>query len=109
MLFLALCVLVLFVHNSAAFNSTAWTYDGTQAEKSLWLSSAAYCEPSTYLTRSFSSGPTAGFVATHHIQDTATDTQGFVGYLPSDKSIYVAFRGSTDTRYKNNYLCLKQH
>lgn len=39
-------------------------------------------------------GPATGFVPTYVIYDSKTDTQGYIGYLPSDKSIYVVFRGS---------------
>lgn len=60
-------------------------------------------------------GPTSGFIVTDTINDKK-DTQGFIGYLPSDKSIYVVFRGSssiqnwitdltvTKTSY-NEYCC----
>ena len=39
-------------------------------------------------------GTAQGFVVTKEIYDKGTDTHGFVGYLPSDNSIYVSFRGS---------------
>ena len=42
-------------------------------------------------------GPTKGFVVTKTINDKK-DTQGFIGYLPSDKSIYVVFRGSSSVQ-----------
>jgi len=80
-------------------NSTLTTgaYDGNQAQTSMWLSAAAYCGKSSYKSRTFK-GPTTGFVVTAVIEDTATDTQGYVGYLPSDKSIYVVYRGSSSIR-----------
>ena len=37
---------------------------------------------------------TADFVYTDTIYDPTNDTEGYVGYLPSDESIYVVFRGS---------------
>lgn len=40
------------------------------------------------------SNETAGFVTTKVIYNKSKDVEGFVGYLPSDNSIYVAFRGS---------------
>lgn len=40
------------------------------------------------------SGASEGFIVTYVIYDPATDTEGFVGFLPSDQSIYVVFRGS---------------
>lgn len=73
------------------------SYDSNQAQIGLWLSAAAYCGKSTYQSRTFK-GPTTGFVVTSVVADTASDTQGFVGYLPSDKSIYVVFRGSSSIR-----------
>lgn len=33
-------------------------------------------------------------MTTYVVYDAAHDTQGFVGYLPLDKSIYIVFRGS---------------
>lgn len=35
-----------------------------------------------------------GFVVTYPIHNNWNDLQGFVGYLPSDNSIWVAFRGT---------------
>jgi|688.fasta_scaffold634118_1 hypothetical protein len=40
------------------------------------------------------SGAAAGFIVTYVINDPDHDTEGFVGYLPSDHSIYVVYRGS---------------
>jgi hypothetical protein len=40
-------------------------------------------------------GPVSDFVPTKVIYNgVLDDTEGFVGYLPSDHSIYVVFRGS---------------
>lgn len=44
------------------------------------------------------SGVVSGFVATKVISNIANDVEGFVGYLPSDKSIFVVFRGSISIR-----------
>jgi len=35
-----------------------------------------------------------GFVPTALIHDDLTDTSGYIGYMPSNNSIYVCFRGS---------------
>ena len=44
-------------------------------------------------------GYAAGFVPTYVIHHWSDDTQGFIGYLPSDNySIWVSFRGSEDIR-----------
>jgi hypothetical protein len=82
----------------AFFNDTLAAYDNNQAMIGVWLSAAAYCGKSQYYSHSFSKGPTAGFVVTATVSDPPSDTEGFVGYLPSDKSIYVAFRGSSSIR-----------
>lgn len=72
------------------------TYDTEEGMRSVWLSAAAFCSPSTYLTRTYS-GPTAGFVPTYYIHSNSSsgDTTGYIGYLPSAESIYVVYRGSS--------------
>ena len=40
------------------------------------------------------SGSAAGFKTTKVIYDPITDVNGLIGYLPDDKSIYIAYRGS---------------
>lgn len=97
MIFQLLLVLVFAVASFAQYNETLGAYDNNQAQISLWLSAAAYCGKSNYKTHTFK-GPTTGFVVTYVISDTNSDTQGYVGYLPSDKSIYVTYRGSQDIR-----------
>lgn len=97
-LFVVVCVLLACLAN-AQYNSTValGAYDTNQAQISLWLSAAAYCGKSAYKTHVFK-GPTTGFVLTDIISDVNTDTEGYVGYLPSDKSIYVVYRGSSSIR-----------
>lgn len=73
------------------------TFDLDQAMISLWLCGATYCGVGNYKSHVFQ-GPTTGFIVTAPIEDVRTDTEGYVGYLPSDKSIYVAFRGSSSIR-----------
>lgn len=93
-------VLVLLVLGISAvtyganFNETSSTFSVSQATTSIWLSAAAYCGKAAYKTHTFK-GPTTGFVVTSIIYDVSTDTEGFIGYLPSDNSIYVTFRGSS--------------
>ena len=57
------------------------------------LSADSYCGHENILSHTFE-GPAAGFVPTVVLYDEFTDTNGYIGYLPSDKSIYVVFRGS---------------
>lgn len=95
-LFILVLVAITFVAaiwpSDASDSLTAFSMP--QANTSVWLSAATFCDKSTYLTRTFQ-GPTKGFVATYVIHEDVTDVTGFIGYLPSDKSIYVVFRGSS--------------
>ena len=72
-------------------------YSDAQARISLQLSQDAYCGKANYLTQHYS-GVVAGFVPTKIISNLVDDVEGFVGYLPSDSSIYVVFRGSESIR-----------
>lgn len=74
--------------------SAAAGWDANLAMRGVWYSAAAYCETSTYASRTFR-GPTTGFKVTKVINERTEDTNGFVGYLTSQKEIVVAFRGST--------------
>jgi len=60
----------------------------------LQVSLATYCGKDAYLTHQFS-GLLEGFVVTKVVSNLLNDVEGFVGYLPSDKSIYVGYKGST--------------
>jgi hypothetical protein len=93
-IFSALLAVVSAGQALASPNATIVTGISTASENALWLSAATYCSPDTYLTREFV-GPTKGFVATKEIYDKKSDTTGYIGYLPSDKHIYVLFRGSS--------------
>jgi hypothetical protein len=64
------------------------------ANISAYLSAGAYCGVDRYMSMELK-GPASGFVVTDMIYDEKTDTQGYVGILPSDSSIYIVFRGST--------------
>jgi len=60
------------------------------------VSLATYCGKDAYLTHQFS-GLLEGFVVTKVVSNFLNDVEGFVGYLPSDESIYVGYKGSTST------------
>lgn len=94
---LTVALALVAVTFAADFNETSSSFNKAQATTSLWLSAAAYCGKSAYTTHEFK-GPTAGFKLTYVISDSSTDTQGFIGYLPSDNSIYVTYRGSSSIR-----------
>lgn len=57
------------------------------------LSADASCGPDHLMDHKFEY-TAEGFVPTTYLFDAHSDTNGYVGYLPSDKSIYVVFRGS---------------
>lgn len=46
-------------------------------------------------------GLAEGFVVTKSITDSFYNIEGFVGYLPSDSSIYVVYRGTLQTSIRN--------
>lgn len=72
----------------------AWVWNETDAYVSLHLSNYAYCGHDMYASLDWQ-GDTTGFVYTKTIYNPDKDTEGFVGYLPSDNAIYVSFRGSS--------------
>lgn len=78
---------------SATTLATNKAYSSTEAAKSLQLSEYAYCGHSLYDQVTWG-GAATGFVLKSTIYDIVDDTNGFIGYLPSDNSIYVVFRGS---------------
>ena len=81
------------------FNSTTslTSFSNSEAQTSVWLSAAAACGKDAYMTHTFK-GPSTGFVVTYVIYDSKSDTEGYIGYLPSNKSIYVVFRGSVSLK-----------
>lgn len=98
-----LAILVAFIVNYASCENydhkkhMVSSFNLAQANISIWLSAAAYCDRNDYQTRTFQ-GPTSGFVVTEVIHTMIYDTTGYIGYLPSDSSIYVVFRGTEDVR-----------
>lgn len=86
--------------NGNATIGAEFAWDIQQANTSLWIATAAYCGKDAYFSHTFK-GPTEGFLATYIIYDRLTDTEGYIGVLPSDKSIFVAFRGSESL---NNWI-----
>ena len=58
------------------------------------LSQISYCGMEAYMSYPFN-GILTGFIPTHTIYSGFwNDTQGFIGILPSDQSIYIVFRGT---------------
>jgi hypothetical protein len=65
-----------------------------EANISVWLSGAAYCNKEAYDTMKIG-GPAKYVVVTDIIYDKYTDLQGFVGVLESARTIYMVFRGTS--------------
>jgi hypothetical protein len=76
--------------------SSVLTYDSTQLNTCVWLSGAAYCGKDKYKTMILN-GPASGFTYKETIYDVKTDLEGYIGILPTTKSIYVVIRGSSST------------
>lgn len=77
-----------------AFLSMISSYDISQLNTSVWLSGAAYCGKENYKTMILG-GPASGFIYKETLYDIKTDLQGYIGILPTTKSIYVVIRGSS--------------
>lgn len=83
---------ILFLLQSIMFR--LYAYDSTQTLINVWLSGAAYCDKNDYSTMKLS-GEAYGFIYKNTIYDIHTDIQGFVGFIPIYKTIYVVFRGTS--------------
>ena len=68
-------------------------YSDEQAELHRQLASYAYCGVDMYLTQPYH-GKAEGFVATSVIYQEFWQVQGYIGYLPSDESIFVVYEGT---------------
>jgi hypothetical protein len=77
-----------------SFLSKVLTYDISQLNTGVWLSGAAYCGKDNYKTMIID-GPATGFTYKETLYDVKTDLQGYIGILPTTKSIYVVIRGSS--------------
>jgi hypothetical protein len=87
--------LFLFLSFSTLFLLTkSSTLDYTQLTTSVWLSGAAYCGKEQYASMKVG-GPATGFIYKDTLYDSKTDLQGYIGILPSTRSIYVVIRGSS--------------
>jgi len=79
-----------------SFLSKILSYDSAQLNTGVWLSGAAYCGKDKYKTMILG-GPATGFTYKETLYDVKTDLQGYIGILPTTKSIYVVIRGSSST------------
>ena len=76
------------------FMSKVVCYDKSQLNTGVWLSGAAYCGKDLYKNMILG-GPASGFTYKETIYNVKTDLQGYIGILPTTKSIYVVIRGSS--------------
>jgi hypothetical protein len=76
------------------FLSIILGYDIVQLNTGVWLSGAAYCGKEKYNTMVIG-GPARDFDYKETLYDVKTDLQGYIGILPTTKSIYVVLRGSS--------------
>lgn len=97
MIFCSFLFILLTAFNCFCHYSNASEVNANLTESALWLSAATQCPTDEYMTRTFV-GPTTGFVTTSVIYDSHSDTNGFIGYLPSEKNIFIVFRGSVSTK-----------
>lgn len=90
----AFILLALFL---SFFNLPILSYDLNQANVNVWLSAAAYCDKESYYTMKLA-GPASGFIVKEILYDKKTDVEGYIGILPSTKTIHVVIRGSSSVR-----------
>ena len=74
--------------------ATSYTFDMNQANISVWLSGATYCDKENYNTMILA-GPSKDFQVSHILYDPKYDLQGYAGVLQSTKTVYIVFRGSS--------------
>ena len=86
----------LIIAAFAAEESALGAFSTSEAQISLQLSSVAFCGKSEYMTHPYK-GVLSGFKPTYTIYSGLADgTQGLIGYLPSNNSIYISYRGSSN-------------
>lgn len=88
--------MLIFVFFFAFLSSSLLAYDIAQLNVGVWLSGAAYCGREKYKTMLLG-GPASGFIHKETLYDVKTDLQGYIGVLPTMKTIYVVLRGTSST------------
>ena len=73
---------------------TAFAYNKTQLNVGVWLSGAAYCNKDFYPNMKLA-GPASGFLYKETLYHPSTDINGYIGVLPSTRSIYIVIRGTS--------------
>lgn len=69
-------------------------YNLTSLINGVWLSGSAYCGKDVYSSMKLG-GPVSDLVYKHTLYDIKTDIQGYIGILPSTKTINIVLRGSS--------------
>lgn len=80
----------------ALWVSTVHSFNLDELQTGVWLCGAAYCKKQDYPTMKIA-GLGSGFVFNQTLYNKKTDIQGYIGTLPSSKSIYTVIRGSSST------------
>lgn len=88
--------MLAFIIFATIIISVVAEFNIAQANISLWVSTVTNCGAAKYKSHEFK-GPIKGFVVTDIISDWK-DTEGYIGYLPSDRSIFVTIRGTSSVR-----------
>jgi hypothetical protein len=85
---------MIFINLFLSLVGLVSSYDSTQLNTCVWLSGAAYCGKDNYSSMILK-GPASSFVYKDTLYDIKTDLQGYIGVLPTTKSIYVVLRGTS--------------
>ena len=85
---------MIFINLFLSLVGLVFSYDSVQLNTCVWLSGAAYCGKDKYSSMILK-GPATSFVYKDTLYDVKTDLQGYIGVLPTTKSIYVVLRGSS--------------
>ena len=72
----------------------AHVWDNRTLNTAVWLSGAAYCDKHEY-PNMILDGYATGFEYRDTLYDPHTDVQGYIGVMPSTKTVYVVIRGSS--------------
>jgi hypothetical protein len=85
---------LFFINNFFIYNYLILAkYDYNTLLSNVWLSGASYCNKDNYKTMKIG-GLANDFEVKHILYDKFTDLHGFIGILPSQKSINIVIRGT---------------
>lgn len=84
---------MFFLLSFLLFNNV-FSLNTDQLNTGVWLSGASYCGKDNYPTMKLG-GPASEFIYSDTLYDIKTDLQGYIGTIPTKKSIYVVIRGSS--------------